>query len=278
MSFSRQTVVDDSDDDTDLSELTRRDYINSLFRPVPPGQRLLCHIIRYREGRTKMFPHFHMMIEQNDGSPALFALSARKRRKTKTSDYIVSLDSSTNSPNTQMVGRLRSNFIGTGYTGSALKSTPQPGSGGPERPPLVEQVGILYEPNILGLKGPRKISIILPTMNKQDEQNDIPFSKDKEVLLSLIKSDAKKDLVMLHNKPPQWNDETHSYVLSFDGRVTVASVKNFQIVHDHDLDYIVMQFGRVSSNRFNLDIQYPLSPIQGFLIAISSFDRKIACE
>jgi hypothetical protein len=31
-----------------------------------------------------------------------------------------------------------------------------------------------------------------------------------------------------------WNEETQSYVLNFHGRVTQASVKNFQIIHDGD--------------------------------------------
>lgn len=42
------------------------------------------------------------------------------------------------------------------------------------------------------------------------------------------------DLIELHNKTPSWNDDTQSYVLNFHGRVTQASVKNFQIVHDSD--------------------------------------------
>jgi len=45
------------------------------------------------------------------------------------------------------------------------------------------------------------------------------------------------DLVELHNKTPIWNEETQSYVLNFHGRVTQASVKNFQIVHNNDRNY-----------------------------------------
>ena len=41
-------------------------------------------------------------------------------------------------------------------------------------------------------------------------------------------------LIELHNKRPVWNDDTQSYVLNFHGRVTQASVKNFQIVHNSD--------------------------------------------
>ena len=60
-------------------------------------------------------------------------------------------------------------------------------------------------------------------------------------------------LVQVHNKTPVWNDETQSYVLNFHGRVTQASVKNFQIVHDSDVEYIIMQFGRVAEDIFTMD-------------------------
>ena len=42
------------------------------------------------------------------------------------------------------------------------------------------------------------------------------------------------DLIDLGNKSPIWNEETQSYVLNFHGRVTQASVKNFQVVHKND--------------------------------------------
>lgn len=42
------------------------------------------------------------------------------------------------------------------------------------------------------------------------------------------------NLLELHNKTPVWNDDTQSYVLNFHGRVTQASVKNFQLVHEDD--------------------------------------------
>lgn len=86
------------------------------------------------------------------------------------------------------------------------------------------------------------------------------------------------NIVELHNKTPVWNDETQSYVLNFHGRVTQASVKNFQLVHDSDPEYIVMQFGRTSEDVFTMDYRYPLCAMQAFAIALSSFDGKIACE
>lgn len=41
---------------------------------------------------------------------------------------------------------------------------------------------------------------------------------------------------------------------------------------------IVMQFGRISNHEFTCDVTYPLSILQAFSIALSSFDSKLACE
>lgn len=53
-------------------------------------------------------------------------------------------------------------------------------------------------------------------------------------LSECFKTKNMENLIELHNKTPVWNDETQSYVLNFHGRVTQASVKNFQVVHDTD--------------------------------------------
>jgi hypothetical protein len=39
-----------------------------------------------------------------------------------------------------------------------------------------------------------------------------------------------------------------------------------------------MQFGRVGVDTFTMDFQYPLSALQAFGIALTSFDPKLACE
>lgn len=43
-----------------------------------------------------------------------------------------------------------------------------------------------------------------------------------------------ENLIELRNKTPVWNEDTASHVLNFNGRVTQASIKNFQIVHNKD--------------------------------------------
>lgn len=45
-----------------------------------------------------------------------------------------------------------------------------------------------------------------------------------------------------------------------------------------DEEDVVMQFGRVDTDTFTCDFRYPLSPIQAFGIALSSFESRLARE
>ncbi len=56
-------------------------------------------------------------------------------------------------------------------------------------------------------------------------------------------------MVMLRNKAPKWNEQLGAYCLNFGGRVTAASVKNFQLVDDRDPDRVVLQYGKVHHSR-----------------------------
>lgn len=67
--------------------------------------------------------------------------------------------------------------------------------------------------------------------------------QENESLLSKWQNKNLENLIELHNKAPVWNDDTQSYVLNFHGRVTQASVKNFQIVHDNDRKSLVENWG-----------------------------------
>ena len=136
----------------------------------------------------------------------------------------------------------------------------------------------MYDTNVLGFKGPRRMTVVLPGMNAEGKRIDFKAISNNDGLVDRFKSKNLDGILELHNKTPVWNEETQSYVLNFHGRVTQASVKNFQIVHDNDIDYIIMQFGRVAEDVFTMDYKYPMCALQAFGIALSSFDSKLACE
>jgi tubby and related proteins len=60
-------------------------------------------------------------------------------------------------------------------------------------------------------------------------------------ILTRMKDRNLRDLTYLINKPPRWNEHVGAYVLNFNGRVTMASVKNFQLVDPDEQNAVVLQ-------------------------------------
>jgi hypothetical protein len=92
---------------------------------------------------------------------------------------------------------------------------------------------------------------------------------------------SHRDLVYVDLSSPTLILNRHqvaAYTLNFDGRVSMASVKNFQLCPVDDFENISLQFGRVGPDRFTMDVAWPMSPLQAFGIVLSSFDYKLACE
>lgn len=111
--------------------------------------------------------------------------------------------------------------------------------------------------------------------------------------ISSSDSESKVRPLVLKNKSPRWHEQLQCWCLNFRGRVTVASVKNFQLIAatqpvasgtatsqpaQPDHDKIILQFGKVGKDIFTMDYRYPLSAFQAFAICLSSFDTKLACE
>ncbi|XP_069662800.1 tubby-related protein 3 isoform X2 [Haliaeetus albicilla] len=250
------------------------------LRPAPRGITIKCRITRDKKGMDRgLFPTYYMHLERDDNRKT-FLLAGRKRKKSKTSNYLISVDPTDLSREGEsFIGKLRSNLMGTKFTVYDHGVSPVKAQGLVEKAHTRQELAaICYETNVLGFKGPRKMSVIIPGMNMNHKRIPIRPRNEHESLLSKWQNKNLENLIELHNKAPVWNDDTQSYVLNFHGRVTQASVKNFQIVHDNDPDYIVMQFGRVAEDVFTLDYNYPLCALQAFAIGLSSFDSKLACE
>ncbi|KAG8043988.1 hypothetical protein GUJ93_ZPchr0458g22610 [Zizania palustris] len=121
--------------------------------------------------------------------------------------------------------------------------------------------------------------------------------------------DVEKNMpLILRNKAPRWHEQLQCWCLNFRGRVTVASVKNFQLIaaapqpasepshagqaaqhqthssqpssssSSSNHDTVILQFGKVAKDMFTMDYRYPLSAFQAFAICLTSFDTKLACE
>jgi hypothetical protein len=75
---------------------------------------------------------------------------------------------------------------------------------------------------------------------------------------------------VLKNRQPQYDVEKKKFVLNFNGRASLSSKNNFQIVDESAPDNILMQLGKENTNRYNCDFAYPLCALQAFGFALGS--------
>uniref|UniRef100_A0A9J7YS31 TUB like protein 1b n=2 Tax=Cyprinus carpio carpio TaxID=630221 RepID=A0A9J7YS31_CYPCA len=247
-----------------------------VLQPAQQGVTVKCKVTRDKRGMDRgLYPTYYLHL---DNEKKVFLLAGRKRKKSTTSNYLISIDPSDLSRGGEnFIGKLRSNLMGTKFT--VFDNALHPDRALPDMSNARQELAaIIYETNVLGMKGPRRMIVIIPGMNKDGERVPMRPRSENDGLLIRHQNRNMENLIELRNKTPVWNEETASHVLNFNGRVTQASIKNFQIVHNKDQDYIVMQFGRVADDAFTLDYRYPLCAVQAFAIALSSFDGKIACE
>ncbi|KAL7407328.1 hypothetical protein ABVT39_006971 [Epinephelus coioides] len=252
------------------------DLENFVMSPAPQGVTVKCRVTRDQRGMDKsLYPLYYLHL---DNEKKTFLLAGRKRKKCTTSNYLISIDATDLSRGGEnFVGKLRSNLMGTKFT--VFDNALNPERALPDMSNARQELaGIIYETNVLGMKGPRRMTVVIPGMDKDNDRVAFRPRNECDGLLIRHQNRRMENLIELHNKTPVWNEETASHVLNFNGRVTQASIKNFQIVHSKDVDYIVMQFGRIADDIFTLDFNYPMCAVQAFAIALSSFDGKIACE
>ncbi|CAM9246503.1 unnamed protein product, partial [Hapterophycus canaliculatus] len=275
-----------------------------LLSPCPRAAGVVqCYIRRNKTRSNKLFPEYSLFMKEGDR----FLMCSKKRPNNATSNYLISMRAGDLDKNsTNFLGKLRANFVGTEFQvfDDGYNPKEQPGTfgggwgtgnhGGGGRgsgvgnEPMREELGcIMYASNVLGSRGPRKMQVAIPTVTDTGvvtKWSELDGGRGSQTggggskAIERVKNRDYDGSIYMVNKPPRWNDQVGAYVLNFYGRVTMASVKNFQLVSTEDFDRIILQFGRVARDEFTMDFQYPISPFQAFAITLSSFDSKIACD
>lgn len=255
------------------------DMRTALTNPIPRGTTLQCKIVRNKKGiKNKLFPVYELYTDDDR-----FLMAAKKRSGNKTSNYLMSMDKyDLGKESANYLGKVRSNFVGTIFNiyDKGVNPKDLDESSRTVRAASVRQeLGtVLYRSNILGSRGPRQMKILVPKVGRDNRRHMFRPMEPEHTMLEKYKVNDSDDMCVLVNKPPKWNDQVGAYVLNFNGRVTQASVKNFQLVDEKKPENVVLQFGRVAKDDFTMDISWPLSPLQAYAICLSSFDYKIACE
>ncbi|XP_038964771.2 tubby-related protein 3 isoform X2 [Rattus norvegicus] len=87
------------------------------YSPAPRGVTVKCRVTRDKKGMDRgLFPTYYMHLEKEENRK-IFLLAGRKRKKSKTSNYLVSTDPTDLSREGESyIGKLRSNLMGTKFT------------------------------------------------------------------------------------------------------------------------------------------------------------------
>ncbi|KAE8713621.1 Tubby-like F-box protein 7 [Hibiscus syriacus] len=227
-----------------------------------------------------------------------FLLAAKRYRHGAHIEYILSVDADDISQGSNAyVGKLSSDFLGTNFT---IHDSQPPHSGAkpssirssrrfsskrisPQVPACNFEVGnVSYKFNLLKSRGPRRMvcTVKCPLVEERTDKH-LDDSKVK------MPENAAPGHAILNNKAPRWHEHLQCWCLNFHGRVTVASVKNFQLSAtvepsqpggEGDEETVLLQFGKIGDDTFTMDYRHPLSAFLAFSICLTSFGTKLACE
>ncbi|XP_042478487.1 tubby-like F-box protein 1 [Macadamia integrifolia] len=269
-------------------------FPSSLKQPGPRDTPLQCYIKRNK--RTSTF-YLYLGLTSTSMDKGKFLLAARRFRHGAHTEYIISLDADDLSQGSNAyVGKLSSDFLGTKFT--IYDSQPpytgaKPSSNRASRRVANKQISpqvpagnfeigqVSYKFNLLKSRGPRRMLCTLQCPWVKETSRELSEKS------SAMQSPASSGSMILRNKSPRWHEHLQCWCLNFHGRVTVASVKNFQLVATvdpsqpegkGDEDIVLLQFGKVGDDVFTMDYRQPLSAFQAFAICLTSFGTKLACE
>jgi tubby-related protein 1 len=258
-----------------LASMSAEEARAFVMNPVPPGEILEITVVRSKGGFLNLYPKYSMHFTDGMG----FILAGKKRGANKSSNYLMSLSQTDiNKDSPQIVGKVRSNFVGTEFTIYDNGVNPDREKGTAFTKWRKELGVVFYESNFMKGKTPRKMNCYLPNVSESGEQAEFRPMDVNQGMAALVRQQREENMMHMINKSPVWNAELGAFTLNFRGRVKKPSVKNFQLIFQHDDKNVLLQFGRVTDETFNLDVSWPFSLVQAFGLCLSSFDYKLACE
>lgn len=224
----------------DSREIDTRDLRAFMLNPIPKGTLIECYISRKKEGMLNKFPKYELRLDDSMKRNNMFLMAGKRNMASKSSNYWISMDRMhMDSKSTSYLGKVRANFVGTEFNiyDNGVNPNRETTHGG--RAARRELGAVLYGANIGG-NHPREMTVVLP--------KDGGKTGMEGILDRYKRNDST--VYVLHQKKPQWNEKLKAFTLNFHGRVTRASVKNFQLVYKGDYEedeaYSSLESGKVS--------------------------------
>ncbi|CAK4076184.1 unnamed protein product [Aphanomyces euteiches] len=260
----------------DAKELTKRiemkksggnqsaDHEFSPLRAQPGTALIEGSIVRCNNGTNRLAPQYQFFIKNK------LVLLAQKQLNNRTSNYHI-FDMSRGAFTGQRLTKKSGNYVGKLRSSFSKQENVMVSA----QAARSELGAVLFDSKISNSK-PRKLKVVCPRLSSDHETIPHAASKKQDTFSALIEQLKTEKhptdrIFVFESKEPEY--EKGCYRLNFNGRVSIPSVKNFQLVATgHSARGIVLQFGKVSDKLFHLDFKHPITPFQAFAIALSQFN------
>ncbi len=146
---------------------------------------------------------------------------------------------------------------------------------------ILERYSFQEQQKVLKRDNAPLVSVALPFGAKQvDSVKDFGGNVEYKA----VEVEEAQELLRFVTKKPVWSDELAAWTLNFDGRVSMASKKNFMLTADETIETLVeefgsqttlLRFGKTEKHKFSLDYGYPFSPMTALGVVLSSFAKKM---
>ncbi|KAG1666533.1 hypothetical protein FOA52_014430 [Chlamydomonas sp. UWO 241] len=251
----------------------------AMLRAGPADDYVRCYVVRKKQ-MLGAYSTLEMYLENDD----TFLMAARRRKKTQSSSYVLSVDlDNLKRESEECTGKLKAS--GWEYLLWAKSEDEE------------QKKGYSTQSMVISLKslqkgaapsGPRGMQVIMPLPESDWQPSTLEGDDCLTKLLAAGKSktlspEMEANLVFMTSKQPEYDHEAGGYVLDFHGRVTETSVKNFQLVAwNHNTGQTgntpLVLFGKKGKDVYALDFRYPMSAQTAFSAALASIDSKLCCS
>jgi len=212
-----EEIEKDSEEAIDLSifELLDKNSKKFILKPATMGLTLKCQIFRQKG----IYPQYKFYLENLEGQ-LLLIMTARKKKRTKTTCYVINYISYDESDVEKYIetpiAKLKSNLIGTQFTlydfgikpgrsGDGFASNLSTGGTSNNEENFFEEttnssrnddlkylrkeyLSVEYDFNIFGYKGPRQMSIIIPGMDNEFQREEFYIRNESDSILGAWRS------------------------------------------------------------------------------------------
>eukprot|EP00041_Stephanoeca_diplocostata_P001587 m.20576 g.20576 ORF g.20576 m.20576 type:complete len:390 (+) comp12170_c0_seq1:222-1391(+) len=221
-----------------------------LMSTVDPNSLMLCKLkrLRKRKGSTSKFKTTFTLNFECESGGDIQVLETKRSFKGKNVQYAFKVG-------TKDLGKLKCNLRGTKFvvydSGQKLKKRHDKTIPAPDECHARQELANVTCST--SKKGPRELLVQLV--------HDTKGYPEKKFLVNAV---------------PDYDADRREFTLEYHGRARVSSVKNFQLIADSyggSPDHTpLLRLGKESGDVFNLDFRWPLSPLQAFAIALTSFE------